>query len=232
LVWGDFALQWQPVSATLPGRTALAYAVAALLVSAGLGLNGRRHVAVMCAAALGGFYLLVTFVLHGPDVAAHPKVFATWSGAAEQLALAAAGLVAFASIHAALSATQVARLLHTGQITFAICLLGFGIAHFLYIDFTASMVPKWIPAGQMFWAWATGFAHIAAGLAILFRVQARLAAVLVTVMFIAFGLLVHAPLLLADASSHLNWVSNAMNLALTGAAWTVADSVRREHAPN
>jgi hypothetical protein len=40
-----------------------------------------------------------------------------------------------------------------------------------------------------------------------------------------FGVLVHAPLLLADPHSQLNWVMNGMNLSLTGAAWVVADSL-------
>lgn len=57
-------------------------------------------------------------------------------------------------------------------------------------------------------------------------VGARLAAILLTVMFAIFGLLVHAPLLFQDPQSRLNWVMNAQNLALTGADWVLADSLR------
>jgi len=39
LVWGDFALQWQPVAAGFPGRTALAYLFSAALVIAGVCVN-------------------------------------------------------------------------------------------------------------------------------------------------------------------------------------------------
>ena len=89
------------------------------------------------------------------------------------------------------------------------------------------------PPGPLFWAYATGAAHVAAGIAILTGVQARLAAGLLTVKFAAFGVLVHAPLAFADPASQLNWVMNAMNLALTGAAWVVADTLaeRRATAP-
>jgi uncharacterized membrane protein YphA (DoxX/SURF4 family) len=87
------------------------------------------------------------------------------------------------------------------------------------------MVPKWLPPGQTFWAVVTGVAHVAAGVAILARRWAHLAAVLLTVMFAGFGILIHAPLLLADPHSHLNWVMNAMNLALTGSAWVMADAL-------
>jgi uncharacterized membrane protein YphA (DoxX/SURF4 family) len=68
-------------------------------------------------------------------------------------------------------------------------------------------------------------AHFAAGVALLSQLGARLAAGLLTAMFAGFGILIHAPLLLADPHSHLNWVMNAMNLALTGSAWVVADAL-------
>jgi hypothetical protein len=55
--------------------------------------------------------------------------------------------------------------------------------------------------------------------------QARLAAFLLTAMYASFTPLVHVPILLADPSSFWNWTENALNLALTGAAWVVADSL-------
>ena len=60
----------------------------------------------------------------------------------------------------------------------------------------------------------TGAAHVAAGLGILSGVRARLAAQLVTAMFVVFGLLVHAPTLLAASTNHVAWAANAINLAL------------------
>jgi hypothetical protein len=82
------------------------------------------------------------------------------------------------------------------------------------------------PPGPLFWAYVTGAArprHTDG-------CQGRLAAGLLTVKFAAFGVLVHAPLAFADPASHLNWVMNAMNLALTGAAWVVADSLAERRA--
>ena len=38
LVYGDFALQWQPVPDWLPGRHGVAYVSAALLLLGGIGL--------------------------------------------------------------------------------------------------------------------------------------------------------------------------------------------------
>jgi uncharacterized membrane protein YphA (DoxX/SURF4 family) len=112
---------------------------------------------------------------------------------------------------------------------FGVCALLFGGAHFFYMGLTAPLVPKWLPPTQEFWAYATGVGHIAAGLAILTGVQARLAAILLTAMYASFTLLVHGPMLLADPSSHAIWSENAENLALIGTAWVVADSLVRRY---
>jgi len=204
-----------------PGRAALAYLFAAALVAAAVSVNVRRAAAAG-AAGLGGLFALVV-LLHAPEVATHPLVMGAWNGLAEQLALCGGGLLAWALLAA--PGERAATAHGIGRRAVGACLLAFGLAHFFYLDFTAGMVPKWLPPGQTFWAVATGVAHIAAGLAILTQVRARLAAVLLTVMFAGFGILIHAPLLLADPHSHLNWVMNAVNLALTGSAWVMADAL-------
>jgi hypothetical protein len=44
-------------------------------------------------------------------------------------------------------------------------------------------------------------------------------------MYASFTPLVHIPTLFADPSSHWFWNENAVNLALVGAAWVIADSL-------
>jgi uncharacterized membrane protein YphA (DoxX/SURF4 family) len=222
LVWGDFALVWQPVPSSVPGRTVLAYLTAAALLLAGTALQWRRtqRAGIIALSILCGMCVLL---LHVPRVIAHPAQLSTWAGVAEQLALVAAGLVA----HTAVSPTDERvpkRVAQIGRSLFALCLFSFGLVHFVYASATASFVPNWLPPGQMFWAYTTGVAHWAAGLAILSGILASAAARLLTVMFIVFSILVHAPALLVD-SSHFSWAANAMNLALIGGAWVIADSV-------
>jgi uncharacterized membrane protein len=218
VVWGDFALQWQPVAPWFPGRTLLAYLFAAALIVAGACVNdtrGRRET-VFGATALTALYAGVVLFMHGPLLIQHPGSFASWSGAAEQATLVAGGLASYAWL------IRKPDLGNAAVVLMGVCLVIFGIAHFLYLDFTASMVPAWLPGGQKFWAAATGIGHIAAGVAFLTGVRARLAAVCVTAMFGSFSILVHLPLILTDSKAHMNWVMNAINLALTGAAWAVA----------
>ena len=224
LAWDDFALVWQPVPAGVPGRSLLAYLFAAALLVAGIATNLRRT-ALAGSAALTVLFALVVVLMHGPRVLMHPGALVAWSGLAEQLALAGAAYIAWLLLRAPGPDVQSASLRYA-RCAFAGCLLVFGAVHFRYLAETAQMVPHWLPPGTRFWAAATGVAHIAAGLAILSGVGARLAAVCLTIMFAGFGILVHAPLLLADAHSQFNWTINAVNLALTGAAWVIADSLR------
>lgn len=234
LVWDDFAAVWQPVAATVPGRSALACIVAALLLLAGLSIQWQRS-AALGALTLTILYSLGVIVLHVPQAIEHPTVFVMWSGIAEQLALVAGGLVSYAFCKAppagAANATSV-RLILCGRLIFGVCLIMFGLAHLFYLKPTADLVPVWLPPNQMFWAYATAAGHFLAGAAILSGIAARLAARLLTGMFVAFGILVHAPTLLSDPHTHFNWAANAMNFALIASAWVIAASTAADSAAN
>jgi uncharacterized membrane protein YphA (DoxX/SURF4 family) len=223
LAWGQFD-PGQPVPKDFPYRTALAYAAGAFMLVAGAAVEWRRS-AALGAAALTAYYALVVVILMNGRVAlAHYAEYGAYSGAAEQLAIAAGGLIVYAA-SANIDAVLAARLTRVGQLAFGVCAVLFGGAHFFYMSMTIPLVPAWLPPSQEFWAYATGVGHIAAGVAILTGVQARLAVILLTAMYASFTPLVHLPMLLADSSNHFIWTENALNLALTGVAWVVADSL-------
>jgi uncharacterized membrane protein YphA (DoxX/SURF4 family) len=225
LAWGDFVLG-QPVPVDFPGRTALAYAAGAFMLVAGAAVEWRRT-AAWGAAALTAYYAIVVVILmNGRVVLAHYSEFGTYSGIAEQLSVAAGGLSVYAA-SAKIDAALAARLTRLSQGAFGVCALLFGGAHFVYMNLTVPLVPKWLPPNQVFWAYATGAGFLAAGVALLTGVQARLAAILLTAMLASFTPLVHLPMLVGEPSSHMNWTENAVNLAVTGVAWVVADSLAR-----
>lgn len=221
IVWADFASVWQPVPAHVPQREGLAYLVAATEALSGLALLWRRT-AASGAIALAILFAIGVVLLHVPKVVAHPLSPGPWGGVAEQSALVAGGLLAFAM------AVEIDSIVfyRTCWILFGLCCLVFGMEHFAYENDTAQLVPKYLPFDQVFWARLTGTAHIAAGLGILTGIRARLAAQMLTAMFLAFQVLVHVPALLHDPSAHFNWTINAINLTLVGAAWIVADSLK------
>ena len=222
LVWGDF-IAGQIVPNDLPHRTALAYTAAAFLVCTGIIMQWRRSASVS-AAALTAYYLVVVILLmHGPVLLARFKVYGPYEGLAEQFAIAAAALIVYAAT-ARIPHSVATRLTLIGQLTFGLCALIFGGAHFVYMNFTAPLIPKWLPPSQVFWGYLTGVAFLAAGLALLTRIQARLAAILLTVMMGSFTLLVHIRILVVDHKTRFNWTELAINLDVLGAAWVVADS--------
>jgi uncharacterized membrane protein len=225
LAWGDFATVWQPIQAlpfTVSHRMALAYVAAAGLLSAGVAIQWRRSTRAGLLVLTILYFIFALLWL--PRVIGFPQLFGTWAGFLEEFALVAAALVVYASLLPRGSARQI-RTARIGRISFGVCVLSFGLSHFFAIPQTAAMVPDWIPPGQWFWAVATGVAHLLAGIAILSGALDVLGSRLLTAMLITFSALVWVPRLFAEPHEHMVWAGNAINLALIGAAWVVADSI-------
>lgn len=220
LVSGDFAGVWQPVPPSTPDRKALAYIAAICLLVAGAAIQWRR-IARAGLLVLGIVYFIFA-LLWLPRVVGYPQIFATWGGFFEQLSLVSAAVVVYASVENRDSA-RASRIGQIGRVVYGICVVSFALNHFCAISETANMVPKWIPPGQHFWAVATGVAHLFAGIAILSGVLAVVASRLLTLMLILFGALVWMPSLYSHRREHMVWAGNAINLALAGAAWVMAD---------
>ena len=204
----DFALQWQPVPPGIPRRETLVLVSAALLALGGLLALLPR--AGFLRLLLPLQYLVWALALHVPVVIAKPGV-AALLGFAEILALATGGMALFLGRRPGNTRTVL-------RILFGLCPIVFGISHLVYADFTASMVPAWLPH-RLYWAYFTGGAHIAAGLAIVSGVAAPLAATLLAVMCGGFVVLLHVPRVIAAPSSRLEWTMLLIALSITGAAW-------------
>jgi uncharacterized membrane protein len=221
LIWGDFAGIWQPVPTETPGRTGLAYAAAVLSLAGGAALQWRRSVPV--GAALLALLHLAFTALWARRIIGFPEMIGTWSGTAEPLAMALGAVASYAAIHPERPAS--ARLAQSARILFGLCLIAFGLAHFLAAAETAVLVPGWIPPNQHFWAFATGLFHLLAGGALVSNIRAVLAARLLTIMFVGFGLLVWAPQLFLYPKIHMVWAGNAINFAMIAAAWAMAHCI-------
>ncbi len=110
-----------------------------------------------------------------------------------------------------------------GRILLGVCAASFTLEQAFYLHATASLVPKWLPPSQMFWAVTTTVLFALAAVSLLTNRMALLAARLLTMMLVIFGLLVWVPLLLSDRHSHTNWSETAETFAIAGAAWILAD---------
>lgn len=225
LAYGSLAAMGQRVPAHTPGYAALVVVAAGLLILAGLAINTARLAAV-ASFVLAGYFGLWLVVLHLPNAVAQPMVWVSWESVAEVTVSALGGVIAFA-LAPGVSEARAAAILRVARPAFGLGVVVFGISEFVYARFTASLVPAWLPPSQLAWTYLTGAAQIAAGLAILSGVRARLAAVLLTTMFAIFGLIVHLPRVIASPSSPMAWSENGVNLVLCAAAWVLADSLGR-----
>jgi hypothetical protein len=223
---GVCALVWHKFDAlgSVPHREALTYVAATIEIVAGIAVlwssQGSRTVRAG-AGALGAVYL--TFALLGvPLIVEHPLVYNNFGNFFEQFSLFAGAAILYAYCEPSALARR-AALARFGFYSFSICVVSFALEQFFYLSATASLVPKWIPPGQMFWAVATTAAFALAALALLTGILARLAARWVTAMVVGFGLLVWLPLLIAEPHSFVNWSEGAETLSIAASAWVVAD---------
>jgi uncharacterized membrane protein len=226
---GDFAFVWQPVPANIPGRALFAYASGIILCVAGLGLLIRR-VTSTASLVLTLYTLVWLLVLHVPHVIAAPLQEINWGAAGEIGTLVAASWILYASAVAPGQRFYVAQLagskaIRRAQILFAISVPWVGLEHLIYGQATAAYVPAWLP-DRLAWAYVTGAAHVAAGLAILVSVLPRLAAVLETWMMGIFTVLVWVPVVAAHPALRFNWTALVMSSVITAAAWIMAESYR------
>jgi uncharacterized membrane protein YphA (DoxX/SURF4 family) len=228
LVWHDFN-GWQQIRAlgNVPHREILVYIAAAIELLGGVAIQWPGT-ARAGAFALGAIYLFFA-LMWVPHIVAEPRVFDRWGNFFEQFSLVSGALIAYASVGRSDSgpAPRAARI---GYIFFGICVISFTLEQLFYLSGTASFVPKWIPPGQMFWAITTTIALALAAIALLSGRSALLASRLLTVMLIGFGLLVWLPAPFADPHKIMNWAGNAQNLAITGAAWIVADFLNQNRS--
>ena len=220
-IWHD-PNHWQQLLSLrkIPYRRALVGIAAAVQIFGGVAIQWRRT-ARAGAIALGAISLIFALLLT-PAIAAKPQELYRWLNGFYELSLVSAALIVSASFRRT-EPERASRAARIGCGLFAICLVSFGVEQLEFLKRTASLVPTWMPPGQMFWAIATTIAFVLAAAAILSGRSALLASRCLTAMLIGFVLLVWVPVCLADPHTFGNWSEGVETLAIAGAAWIVAE---------
>lgn len=224
LTWHQFNIweQAQPLANT-PYRDAPVYVAALLEIFGGLAIQWRRT-AQAGALALGVIYMF--FALSAIQfIVQSPLTYNPWGDFSLKLSVVSGALIVYACF-APSGAAWAPKAKRIGYYCFAICVVSFALYQLFYLGYTASLVPKWVPPGQMFWAVATTIAFALAATSLLTGRQAPLASRLLTLMLVLFGLLIWVPACIIDPSQS-NWSENTQNFAIAGAAWIVADYLNR-----
>ncbi len=219
---GICALAWHEFSALgeVPHRAIFISIAATIEVLGGVAVQWPRT-ARAGAIALGSIYLI--FALLGvPLILKHPLVYNGFGNFFEQFSFVSGAVILYACF-GPISSRRTAGLARFGYYSFGICVASFTLEQFFYLSATASLVPKWVPPGQMFWAIATTAAFALAAIALLTGFKARLASQLTMAMILGFGLLVWLPALFADPHHFVNWAEGTETLGIAASAWIVAD---------
>ena len=215
--FGLITLAWQDYNGWHQPRY-LVYAAAVALIFGGAAIQ-FRPTAKTGAAVLGVVYLV--FALQCvPGIVAAPRIYNSWGNFFEQFSLVTGAAIVSARLSSAWSRETLNRI---GRILLGNCTASFTLEQAFYLHPTATLVPKWIPPSQMFWAVATTVFFALAALALLTNRTALLATRLLTLMLVLFGLLVWIPLLLSAPRSHTNWSETVETFAIAGTAWILAD---------
>jgi uncharacterized membrane protein len=195
VIYRDFAFDWQPVPAFQPGRDVLAVACGLFMVAASVGLLFRAT-ATIAARAIFPF-LLAWLCLKSPAVIAVPKIEGVWIGFGEIGMLLAGGWVLFAHLSGLEASAFFGHItgmkgIRIAQIIFGLAVIPVGLGHIFYVAITATLVPSWMPFRTGL-AYLTGFGQIACGIAILFSILPRMAALIEAAMLALFAFLVWGP---------------------------------------
>jgi uncharacterized membrane protein len=227
LIYGDFALVWQPVAAWVPGRTALAYCAGVIMLLGGIGLLFQAT--VVWAVRVLFVYLILWTLLKVPALVVAPQIEGVWLGFGELAVLLAGGWVLFARLGAVRDGS-VWRFVagengvRAARILFAVFLIPIGLSHLMYVKETVALVPAWLPF-RTGWAYLTGAGQIACGLGVLFGILPRVAAMTEAGMISVFGLLVWLPKVVAAPRARLPWTAFLITWVIAAAAWVVAANI-------
>jgi uncharacterized membrane protein len=230
LVKGEWVSLFQPMPHDAP---ALAYFCALLCLATGIGLLWQSTSAI-AARVLLVWLLLWLLLVRVPGVFLSFTVDYWWA-ACKIAVMAAAAWVLYVWFATDLDRQRLSFAtgnsgLRIARALYGVALIPFGIAHFIYLQPTAALIPHWMP-WHVAWAYLTGGAFIVAGLAVLIGVYARLAAVLVAWQIGMFTLLVWVPIVMAGTKDPFQWSETILSATLTAAAWVLADFGWRSSAP-
>jgi len=218
-VWRDSLLSWQPTPDGAAWKVPFAYLSGLTLITSGIGIlvpQWRTKGAMLGAGWIGLWALL----LHLPHVVTDHNV-AALLGVGE----ASANALGLATLTGCFDTNRRAMLL---RLAFGLCLVIFGASHFVYADFTAQMVPAWLP-DRLGLAYLTGAIHALTGACLLAGIRVRLAATIEALMMSSFVLLVHIPGVAHAPQDRMQLTMLGMAALLTTAAWLIA-GWRRLHS--
>ncbi|KAF2512819.1 hypothetical protein EYY60_06840 [Flavobacterium zhairuonense] len=160
---------------------------------------------------LGFGFLISVLVSHLPYMimlsAEKTPDFQVWINAIEALTYSGGAFVMAGSFTENNSAgdeknftSVLEKLIPCGCVFYSILIIIFGLSHFAFANFIATMVPKWLPA-PMFWTYFFGVALVVSGISIIFKILLKPISLLLALTLLLFFLFFHIPDAIANPSA-------------------------------
>ncbi|MEP6583665.1 MAG: hypothetical protein ABJA90_05350 [Ginsengibacter sp.] len=234
LICGDFRPVIVPPAfpAWLPGRLTMTWIFSIILIVACIAIIVEFKAGIT-SLVLGAVLLLLTLFLQVPyELGMYPAHLGSWTDPLKELALSGGAFVVAGSLPQQRAKSSfiklMGKLIPAGKYFIAVTMSAFGIDHFLYPEFVATLVPSWIP-GHMFWTYFAGTALFLAGIAIILNLKRRLAARLLGLMILSWFIILHIPRAIVDPHSGNGneWTSVFEALAFSGIAFIIAGKTKK-----
>ena len=231
LIKGDFSVGLLPFPPAFPGRYIFVLMLGLVLIIAGMSIGFLRRARVS-ALGLGILFLGLTLYLHVPTLLTNPRSGNTWTVFAELLAFSG-GALYIAGGFQQTDWRLVERQFNwtvLGKYFFVVALLIFGMLHFIYAAYIATLIPPWIPA-RLFWAYFVGVAFCGTALSLLLNRYQTLSTGLLGLMFFLWVVLLHAPRVVKNPQIEPEWTSLLIALAMSGLAFLMTGNPRQKGLP-
>jgi|GEM_PF-931803 len=202
-----------------------AYFIGAALFVTALSI-GTGIRATLLSRILGASLLLDFLIFHVARVLQNLQSTSMRTRAFGTLAIAGVSFVlgaTFSREKSGVSTAPVEATENFGVLLVAVSLAIFGAQHFAYHGYLVSLVPSWIPASS-FLVYLTGAAFLAAALSFAIRKLARLAGILLALMFLIWIALIQAPLIAHSPQHGHLWSGLFAAVASAGSGLILAES--------
>ncbi|MDQ2844144.1 MAG: hypothetical protein M3Y72_24510 [Acidobacteriota bacterium] len=221
LIYTGFIKGLELVPEWIPGHTFWAYFTGVALIAAGVSIPINK-MSRLAAGLTVVIFIVCILLLHGPRISAIVHDGSERTRAFETLAMCSGALFLFGilpfepGLRTWNRASKIA--IQLGRFFLAISLAIFGLNHFLFARFIATLIPGWIP-WHLFWAYFTGAVFVAGAIGTAFQYRVCMAGVLVGAMLFLWVAVLHAPRVAAHLRNGDEWNSAFVALGISGVAF-------------
>jgi uncharacterized membrane protein len=212
-----------PVPETLPAGKILLYALSTLFILSGAGIIMLKE--NKAALTAGIVFLLLLIYPHLVILLKNLHNGGEWTVFGETAAFCGGAFIIAKQFTGKPGPAGRSRLwnafMKAGPLLFGIALIIFGVQHFLYADYIATLIPHWIPF-PLFWSYFVGIAFIAGAASILLKIKIRLACSLLSFMFLFWIIFVHLPRVTVSPHTETEWTSLFVAAGFCGIFLTLA----------